>query len=437
MNATHHSGKALLCRDCLERVSWRPQQRCAACGSPRLIALDAAADLTIAHLDCDAFYASVEKRDNPDLREKPLIVGGFGRRAVVSTCCYIARTYGVRSAMPMGEARKLCPDAVIVEPNMGKYARVGRQVCDLMQTLTPLVEPVSIDEAFLDLTGCDLVNGAEAAETLARLARRIEKEIGVSVSIGLSYCKFLAKFASDLEKPRGFTVISRDEAMARLAPHKVSRLLGVGKVAQERLERARLFLIGDIQALSQKQIEERLGPEGERLWRLARGEDGRRVSISRESKSISSETTFETDVADRDRLARTLLSLSERVAERLKKQRLAARSVTLKLRTADFKLRTRARMTDEPTQLATRLFAALRPLLDKEANGAAFRLIGVAAADFSPADTADRGDLANQGIGREKARESAIDALRAKFGREAVQRGTIFASADPAKPPRN
>jgi DNA polymerase IV len=434
LNGANHAGKALLCRDCLERTTARAPSRCPHCGSPRLADLDAANGLAIAHIDCDAFYASVEKRDNPDIREKPVIVGGFGRRAVVSTCCYIARTFGVRSAMPMARAMKLCSQAIVISPDMARYARVGRQIRDLMLTLTPLVEPVSIDEAFLDLTGCERVNGASAAETLVRLARRIENEVGVSVSIGLSYCKFLAKFASDLDKPRGFTSVRREEAMARLGPHKISRLWGVGKVAQERLERSGFFLISHIQALTEEQLEDKLGPEGSRLWRLARGEDDRRVSISRETKSISSETTFETDVADREHLARTLLSLSERVAERLKKQGLAARSVTLKLRTADFKLRTRARMTAQPTQLATRVFAAVRPLLEKELASGPFRLIGVAAADFSPAEAADHGDLADQAIGREKARESAIDALRAKFGRQAVQRGIIFGKSGADKP---
>ena len=317
---------------------------------------------------------------------------------------------------------------------MAKYAKVGRQVRELMQTLTPLVEPVSIDEAFLDLAGCERVNGAAAAETLARLARRIETEIGVSVSVGLSYCKFIAKFASDLDKPRGFATVRRDEAVARLAPQKIGRLWGVGKVAQARLERMGLLLISDIQALSEKQVQEKLGSEGARLWRLARGEDERRVSPFREIKSISSETTFETDVGDFEPLARTLLALCERVAERLKKQGLAARGVTLKLRTADFKLRTRARMTPQPTQLATRLYSALRPLLEKELISGPFRLIGVAAADFSPAEAADHGDLADQNIDREKARESAIDALRAKFGRQAVQRGIAFSKSSAGKP---
>jgi DNA polymerase IV len=434
LNSVHHILENSLCRDCLERCPTGASPRCLHCGSPRLIDIDSAQGLRIAHIDCDAFYASIEKRDNPGLREKPVIVGGIGRRAVASTCCYIARTYGVRSAMPMAQAIKLCPQATVIEPDMAKYARVGRQVRDLMQTLTPLVEPLSIDEAFLDLSGCERVNAAGAAETLARFAHRIEREVGVSVSVGLSYCKFVAKFASDLDKPRGFAIVRRDEAMARLGPQNIGRLWGVGRVAQERLEKLGLFLIRDIQALNEEQLQEKLGPEGARLGRLARGEDDRRVSLSREAKSISSETTFDSDVADMGDLTRTLLGLCERVAERLKKQNLAARGFTLKLRTADFKLRTRARMTPEPTQLATRLFAALRPLLETVAPSAPFRLIGVAAADFSRSDSADRGDLADPTIGREKARETAIDALRAKFGRQAVQRGIAFAKSDAAKP---
>ena len=435
MSWSDQGAPSALCRDCLCHSPAPDAPRCANCGSPRLISLQRAQGLTIAHLDCDAFYASVEKRDNPELAGKPVIVGGLNRRAVVSTCCYIARTYGVRSAMPMAQALKLCPPAVVISPDMAKYAGVGRQVRELMQTLTPLVEAVSIDEAFLDLTGCERVNGAGAAETLARLAHRIERDIGISVSIGLSYCKFVAKFASDLEKPRGFTIVARDEAMARLAPQSIARLWGVGPVAQERLERLGFSRIGDVQAVTQAAFETKLGAEGLRLWRLARGDDARRITPARETKSISSETTFETDVGDRDHLTRILLGLCERVAERLKSQGLAARGVTLKLRTADFKLRTRATLAPEPTQLATRLFAALRPLLDKEIASAPFRLIGVSVADFSPPDLADQGDLVDRGVSREKARESAIDALRSKYGHAAVQRGIAFGKTGATRKP--
>jgi DNA polymerase-4 len=425
--------RAYLCRDCLVESRGDDPGRCPLCGSPRLVAYPAGADLTIAHIDCDAFYAAIEKRDSPSLRDRPVIVGGGGRRGVVSTCCYIARTFGVRSAMPMFQAMKLCPEAFVIAPDMARYAEVARQIKSLMQTLTPLVEPVSIDEAFLDLTGCERLHGAGAPVTLARLAKTIESEIGVTVSIGLSYCKFLAKLASDLDKPRGYSIVERAQAAALLAPLPISRIWGVGKVAQARLNKAGLRLIGDIQALDEATILARHGAEGGRLWRLAQGIDERRVTPERETKSISSETTFETDSADRVHLTRTLLLLCERVAARLKKQQLACKSVTLKLRTADFKLRTRCRSGFEPTQLATRLFLVARALLEKELDGARFRLLGVSAADFAPAETADRGDLVDEDIGREKAREQAIDSLREKFGASAVVRGLVFRATAPKR----
>jgi DNA polymerase-4 len=417
----------LLCRDCLADSIPDEPRRCPACGSPRLLAYPHGEDLNIAHVDCDAFYAAIEKRDNPELRDKPLIVGGGGRRGVVSTCCYIARTFGVRSAMPMYQALKLCPHASIVPPDMARYAKIGREIKFLMQSLTPLVESLSIDEAFLDLSGCEGAHGAAPPLVLARLARTIEADIGVTVSIGLSYCKFLAKLASDLDKPRGYSIIARADALAKIAPMPVSRIWGVGKVAQKRLSEAGLKLIGDIQSLDETTMLKRHGAEGGRLWRLARGVDERRVTPERETKSISSETTFDADIADKELLTRTLLLQCERVAARLKKQQLACRSVTLKLRTADFKLRTRARSGFEPTQLATRLFLAARALLEKEADGRTrFRLLGVSTADFVAADGADQGDLVDKDIGRERAREHAIDSLREKFGAGAVVRGLAF-----------
>jgi len=425
-----------LCRDCLfESAAGPAERRCARCGSPRLVATPAGNSLTIAHIDCDAFYASVEKRDNPSLRDKPVIVGGGGRRGVVSTCCYIARTFGVRSAMPMFQALRLCPQAIVIAPDMTKYLRVGGQIRALMQSLTPLVEPVSIDEAFLDLAGCEGVHGARAALVLARFARTIESEVGVTVSTGLSNCKFLAKLASDLEKPRGFSLVEPTQAKALLAPLPINRIWGVGKASEARLNRGNIFHIRDIQALDEQTLIARHGSEGARLWRLAHGLDDRRVTPEHETKSVSSETTFDRDVADKEQLTRTLLILCERVAARLRKQQLACASVTLKLRTADFKLRTRSRSDFAPTQLATRLFAVARALLDKEADGARFRLIGVAAADFSSPETADRGDLVDHAIGREKAREHAIEALRDKFGSGAVVRGLAFRNAPPTRKP--
>ncbi|MEN9709143.1 MAG: hypothetical protein RIQ68_1551, partial [Pseudomonadota bacterium] len=330
-----------LCRDCLSEAApaGRPM-RCATCGSPRLITHAERQTLSIAHIDCDAFYAAVEKRDNPDLRDKPVIVGG-GQRGVVSTCCYIARTFGVRSAMPMYKALEACPDAVVVRPDMEKYAHVGGQVREMMRALTPLVEPLSIDEAFLDLTGTERLHGMSLDRVLAIFARDVEKNIGITVSVGLSYCKFLAKIASDLDKPRGFAVIGKAEVLDFLRDKPVGMIWGVGKVMRERLEADGYRLIGDLQRADETDLMRRYGMEGQRLARLARGIDTRDVSSERETKSVSNETTFNGDIADFETLARELWRMSEKVSDRLKESDLAGSTITLKLKTKDFKSRTR------------------------------------------------------------------------------------------------
>jgi DNA polymerase-4 len=425
----------VLCRDCLGKTQ-QARSRCPQCGSPRALNLQRAAGLTLAHVDCDAFYASVEKRDDPTLRDRPLIVGGGGRRGVVSTACYIARTKGVRSAMPTAMALKLCPEAIVLAPDMAKYAGVAREIRAMMSELTPLIEPLSIDEAFLDLAGCEPAHGMTAAEMLARFAQRVERQVGVTVSVGLSYCKFLAKLASDLDKPRGFAFIRREEAMAQLEPLPIGRLWGVGKVAEARLGKLGMSTIGDLQRLDEAAAAARLGDDGPRLWRLAHGVDERKVTVGRDAKSLSAETTFETDVGDRAELERVLLVLSEKLARRLKGAGLSAGGVTLKLRTPDFRLRTRTRSGLPPTQLAMRLFQAGRALLSQQPQSDVYRLIGIGAADLQPGEEADRFDLAEGDRAREKARESAIDSLREKFGAGAIQRGLAFAPAKgkPVKP---
>ena len=409
------------CRDCL--APGATTGRCLRCGSPRIARADSR--LHIAHVDCDAFYACVEKRDRPELADKPLIIGGGMTRGVVSTACYIARTFGVRSAMPMARALKLCPNAVVLPPDMAKYSTVSRQIRALMGELTPLVEPLSIDEAFLDLAGCEAALGMAVAPALGRFALKVEREVGVTVSIGLSYCKFLAKFASDLDKPRGFSVIAAGEAVGLLAPLNVGRLWGVGEVARLRLERLGFRLIGDLQGIDEGQALARLGEDGRRLWRLARGIDTRAVSSERESKSVSAETTFAEDISDRAELEAVLLGLCEKLARRLKQAEFSTGGVTLKLRLPDFKLRTRARSLP-PTQLAPRLFEAARALLAAQRLGEHYRLIGVGATDLRPAAEADAADLVEGDRVKEKAREKAIDALREKFGRGAVVRGLAF-----------
>ena len=358
---------------------------------------------------------------------------GGGKRGVVSTCCYIARTFGVRSAMPMFKALPLCPDAVVIKPDMAKYARVGRQVRALMLELTPLVEPLSIDEAFLDLAGTECLHGASPAHTLVRFAARIEREIGISISVGLSYCKFLAKMASDLDKPRGFAVIGEAEARDFLGPRPVSAIWGVGKVGAERLRQDGYATIGDLQRADEADLFRRYGAEGSRLWRLSRGIDHRKVSPERDGKNVSAETTFEVDISDYETLARRLWLLSEKVSGRLKAGEVSGRTVTLKLKTADFRLRTRARQLPEPTQLATRIFEAARDLLAKEATGTPFHLIGVGLSDLALPQDADHGDLVETGVGKIKATEAAVDALRQKFGKAAVVKGIAFG----AKPVRD
>ncbi|HTJ02189.1 MAG TPA: DNA polymerase IV [Methylovirgula sp.] len=417
------------CRDCLASVTidGSPQTerqlvRCPHCRSPRLLWHNEIDALAIAHIDCDAFYAAIEKRDAPDLRDKPLIVGG-GKRGVVSTCCYIARTYGVRSAMPMFKALALCPDAIVVRPDMQKYVRIGRDIRTLMRELTPLVEPLSIDEAFLDLSGTEALHRASPALVLARFAKRIEDEMALTVSVGLSYCKFLAKIASDLDKPRGFAIIGGAEAKSFLAPRPISLLFGVGRVAEEKLTKDGFRTLGDLQERSEADLMRRYGGEGRRLWQLAQGIDARTVEPERDTKSLSAETTFATDISSETELTPILYALCEKVAGRLKNAGLAGRSVTLKLKTADFKLRTRTRSGFAPTQLPGRLFKPARDLMLAELDGTRFRLIGVAAGDLCSADEADRGDLVDTHAARDKAEDSAIDRIRAKFGTAAIIKG--------------
>lgn len=406
------------CRDCLADAPAKAE-RCPACGLPRLARHSELNRLTIAHVDCDAFYATIEKRDDPSLIDKPVIVGG-GKRGVVAAACYIARTYGIRSAMPMFEALKRCPQAVVVKPAMAKYAKVGREVRRAMLDLTPLVEPLSIDEAFLDLTGTERLHGMSAAKVLARFARQVERDLGITVSIGLSANKFLAKIASDLDKPRGFAVLGEKEAAAFLAPKPVGFIYGVGAVSAARLAADGYRLIADLQRADARELMRRYGEEGVRLSRLSHGIDERRVDPARETKSISSETTFESDIGEFRPLEQTLWALTEKVSARLKAKALAGSTVTLKLKSADFKLRTRAQALGAPTQLAARIFDSGRELLRREVGAMKFRLIGIGVSNLEDADGSDFADLLDR---RGAQAEHAVDRLREKFGRDAVVKG--------------
>jgi DNA polymerase-4 len=412
----------VLCRDCLSQDPVGAAGRCAGCGSPRIASHAELNDLVIAHIDCDAFYASVEKRDDPSLADRPVIVGG-GRRGVVAAACYVARVYGIRSAMPMFKALKACPDAAVVRPNMAKYAEAGRQVRELMRSVTPLVEPLSIDEAFLDLSGTQALHGGSPARTLARLVLRIERDVGVSASIGLSYNKFLAKTASDLDKPRGFAIIGRAEALDFLAPRKASMIHGVGRALDSRLRRDGITTIGDLRKIDEVTLARRYGSIGRRLYRFSRGQDNRPVDPSEKIKSLSSETTFNRDISDFAGLRHELWPLCEKLSGRLKNKELAGRRITLKLKGGDFRQITRSRTLPAPTALAEVLYRSALPLLEREADGRPFRLIGIGAEDFCDASLADPPDLLDAAAGKRADTERAIDEVRRKLGAGAITRG--------------
>jgi DNA polymerase-4 len=374
-------------------------------------------------MDCDAFYASVEKRDNPELRDKPVIIGG-GKRGVVSTACYIARIKGVRSAMPMFQALKLCPEAVVVKGRMSAYVEVSRQIRAMMDDLTPVVEPLSLDEAFLDLTGTARLHGRPPAVMLAGLVRRMERELGISGSIGLSHNKFLAKVASDLDKPRGYSIIGAAETMGFLKGRPVRLIWGVGQKGQAALDAAGIRTFSDLLRWEKPELVARFGGMGERLWHLARGEDHRRVSANAPVKSISNETTFGEDTADPDILDGHIWRLAENVADRAKAKDKAGRVVTLKLKRANHRILTRQAQLSDPTQIADRIYRTARALFDQVGDEGPYRLIGVGISHLSAADAADMGgDLLDPQARHRAGAERASDRIRAKYGPDAIMKG--------------
>jgi len=410
-----------LCRDCLTLAPGAG--RCLACRSPRRVVHPELATLAIAHVDCDAFFASVEKRDDPALRDRPVIIGG-GRRGVVATACYIARIHGVRSAMPMFKALKLCPDAVVIRPRMERYAALAREIRERMTALTPLVEPLSIDEAFLDLSGTERLHGAPPALMMARLQAGIERDLGLSVSVGLSHNKFLAKIASDLDKPRGFALIGRGETPDFLAPRPLSLIWGVGRATLDALEADGLRTIADLRGRERKALIARFGALGDRLWHLARGEDSRRVAPRRPLRSVSSETTFEADLDRLDALMPVLWTLAERVSARLKAAGIAGSTVTLKLKRGDHRILTRRSTLAAAACMADTLYRSALPMLQREITGSPFRLLGLSVSDLrestgdsDPATLLDPDALRRQGA------ERATDQIRARFGVDSIHLG--------------
>lgn len=415
-----------LCRECLWQGAQAPRPlRCPACGSPRLAVHDELDSLGIAHMDCDAFYASVEKRDRPELRDRPVIVGG-GRRGVVTTACYIARLYGVGSAQPMFKALKACPDAVVIKPDFAKYTAESRRILGALGELTPLVQPLSLDEAWADLSGTERLNGGPPALQLVRLQRRIEAEVGLTVSIGLAPNRFLAKVASELDKPRGFSVIGAAEAQGFLAPRPVSILPGVGPVFAKALRSDGFDTVGQLASAEPRDLVKRYGEWGLRLSELAHGRDARAVNPEQDRRGMSAETTFNTDLAEREALEAELWPLCEKLAAKARRSGLASRTVQLKLRRTDFRIVTRRRTLPEPVQTARGLFAAARELLGPEL-GRPYRLIGVGMADLIDAEDAPSG-LFDTAEARALKTETAIDALRARFGASAVVAGRALKS---------
>lgn len=410
-----------LCRDCL--TTFDSDTRCPNCRSPRITRHPELFDLSIAHMDCDAFYASVEKRDNPALADKPVIIGG-GKRGVVSTACYVARIKGVKSAMPMFKALKLCPEAVVVRPRFDAYVEASRAIRAMMDELTPVVEPLSLDEAFMDLTGTARLHHAPPAAMLARLVKRMKDELGLTGSIGLSHNKFLAKVASDLDKPRGFSIIGKAETTAFLRPKSVRLIWGIGPAAQASLDNAGIRTFDDLLRWDRRDLHERFGGIGERLYSLARGEDGRRISAHAPVKTLSNETTFHEDTSNVDILDGHIWRMAEKVSARAKARGKAGRVITLKLKTHDFKGITKRLSLHHPTQIADTIYRTARNLFDQVGDRGPYRLLGVGLSEITSADDADReGDLLDPDAGKRAQAERAADAIRDKFGKDAIIKG--------------
>lgn len=410
-----------LCRDCM--TEFESGRRCPSCVSPRIVSHTELNTLTIAHMDCDAFYASVEKRDDPSLIDKPVIIGG-GHRGVVSTACYVARIRGVKSAMPMFQALKLCPDAVIIKPRMEAYVEASRAIRLMMEEMTPAIEPLSLDEAFMDLGGTARLHGAPPAVMLARLIKRMRDELGLSGSIGLSHNKFLAKVASDLNKPRGFSVIGKAETDDFLRDKPVKMIWGVGKVMQASLEKAGIRTFADLLRWERSDLVARYGSMGERLWHLARGQDKRRISAHEPVKSISKETTFNVDTSDPEILDGHIWRLAEQVSDRAKAKSLAGRVVTLKLKRADHTSLTRRLALHGSTQMADVVYRTARNLFDQVGDQGPYRLIGCGLSHLMDADGAELApDLLDPDAGKRSAAERATDKIRERFGPDAIKKG--------------
>ena len=410
-----------LCRKCFN--TFNEEGRCPRCSSPLVVSHSELFDLNIAHMDCDAFYASVEKRDNPDLADKPVIIGG-GRRGVVSTACYIARIRGVKSAMPMFKALEKCPDAVVIRPRMKIYAEISQQIRAMMNDITPLVEPLSLDEAFMDMSGTHKLHGAPPAVMLAKLMDRISDNLGLTGSIGLSHNKFLAKIASDLNKPNGYSIIGEAETSSFLKDKSIRLIWGVGASTQKSLEKSGIRTFLDLLRWDRKDLVSKFGSMGDRLWFLARGQDARVVSNSDRIKSISNETTLNENTSNIRVLEGHLWRLCEKVSSRAKSKGLAGNIMILKLKSSNHKIITRRVTLRDPTYMADVLFRSTYPLMEAAIENGPFRLVGAGLSGLCLASQALREpELLDDGALNRIKVERVTDEIREKFGDEAMIKG--------------
>ena len=410
-----------LCRKCFN--TFTEEGRCPTCNSPLVVSHDELFSLNIAHMDCDAFYASVEKRDNPELADKPVIIGG-GRRGVVSTACYIARIRGVKSAMPMFKALEKCPDAVVIRPRMKIYAEISQQIREMMNDITPLVEPLSLDEAFMDMSGTHKLHGAPPAVMLAKLMDRISDNLGLTGSIGLSHNKFLAKIASDLNKPNGYSIIGEAETSSFLKDKSIRLIWGVGASTQKSLEKSGIRTFLDLLRWDRKDLVSKFGSMGDRLWFLARGQDARVVSNSDRIKSISNETTLNENTSDLRVLEGHLWRLCEKVSSRAKSKGLAGTIMILKLKSSNHKIITRRVTLRDPTYMADVLFRSTYPLMEAAIENGPFRLVGAGLSGLCLASQAEREpELLDDGALNRIKVERVTDEIREKFGDEAMIKG--------------
>lgn len=382
-------------------------------------------DRKILHVDMDAFYASIEMRDNPALRGKPVIVGGAPqRRGVVSAASYEARKFGVHSAMPMARALRLCPQAIRIPPRLSVYADVSQQIRDIFARYTPQFEPLSLDEAFLDVTACEkLFSGAE---TIARAIKQaIQTELALVASVGVAPNKFIAKIASDVNKPDGFVVVDADQVQSFLDPLPVSRLWGAGKATVAAFERMGVRTIAQLRRQSLPWLHAHFGRQGEHLWQLAHGIDTREVITDAQAKSISHETTFAEDINDKQVIEAWLLHLTEQVAWRLRRADLLGRTVQLKLRFPDFKTITRSHTLTEATHSTDSLWQIVRQLLRDNWQGTpAIRLIGMGVSGLQNSrEQMIQADLFVPATPKQTQVDALTDRINTRFGPRTLQRG--------------